>query len=119
MSRQRPGPGRPPGQPKTGGRPKGSKNKIVPEIKLLSQKYGKEVIDKFVYLMRKSTDEDIQLRAAQELANRGFGRPAQAVNVAGHDGGPLDFKTMNLDQLVDLATRLERTIASAAAAGSD
>lgn len=118
---QRGGPGQPKGieKPRGSGRTKGALNKNTAEIKALAGRYGKEAIDKLAHLMRKGKDEDIQFRATQELLNRGFGRPQQAVNVGGHDGGPLDFNTMNLDQLVDLATRLERTLASQQASGSD
>ena len=40
------------GEAKTGGRRQGTPNKATAEIKVLAQKYGPEVIDKLVKLMR-------------------------------------------------------------------
>lgn len=40
------------GQRKTGGRKKGTPNKVVSEIKTLARQYGPEVIEKLVKLMR-------------------------------------------------------------------
>jgi hypothetical protein len=73
---------RPPNASK--GRPKGAKNRGNAEVRALAQRYTDEAIRKLVSLMR-STDtfELTQFYAAQELLNRGHGRPATAVTGEG------------------------------------
>jgi hypothetical protein len=57
------------------------------EVRALAQQYTIEAIRKLVSLMRsKETSELTQFYAAQELLNRGHGRPATAV--MGASGGP-------------------------------
>jgi len=61
------------------GRPKGAKNKGNAEVRALAQRFTNEAIRKLVSLMRsKETSELTQFYAAQELLNRGHGRPATA-----------------------------------------
>src|SRR6266446_8766229 len=70
------------------GRPKGAKNKGNAEVRALAQRFTDEAIRKLVSLMRsKETSELTQFYAAQELLNRGHGRPATAVTGEG-DTGP-------------------------------
>ena len=69
------------------GRPKGAKNKGNAEVRALAQRYTDEAIRKLVSLMRsKETSELTQFYAAQELLNRGHGRPATAVTGEGGTG---------------------------------
>lgn len=68
--------GRPKGQPKTGGRQKGTPNKSTADIKALAQKHGPAVIEEFLRLL-KSDDERVRLGAGKELLDRGYGRAAQ------------------------------------------
>ena len=71
------------------GRPKGAKNKGNAEVRALAQQYTNEAIRKLVSLMRSTeTSELTQLYAAQELLNRGHGRPATAVTSEGGTGPP-------------------------------
>lgn len=74
------------------GRPKGQPNKITREIKELASEYGQEAVEKLVYIMRNSETDTAQISAAKELLDRGFGRPAQAVELAGKDGGELTIQ---------------------------
>lgn len=112
-------PGPKPGKLKTGGRQKGSVNKTTAEIRAACQLHGQEAINKLVSLMRKGKDQEIQLRASVEILNRGYGRSPMAVNLGGHDGGPLDFGKMSLADLDTLAGRLESAISAASASGRD
>ena len=90
-SKQRGGkavPGRPfkPGQ---SGNPTG-RPKVEGYIRELAQRHGPEALQTLVELLR-SGKEPIHLGAAEALLNRGYGRPAQAVELAGPDGGALVF----------------------------
>ena len=64
---------------KFGGRKKGTPNKSTSEIRTLAQEYGPEAIRRLVSLMRQSDDRKVQLAAAKELLDRGYGRPTEVV----------------------------------------
>ncbi len=76
---------------KTGGRRKGSLNKASAAIKAAFQKHGDELVDALLALT-KSDDEHVRLKALQVCLDRGYGRPAQAVQVgADPDSVPVVF----------------------------
>ncbi len=79
------------GQPKTGGRQKGTTNRATAEIKALAQDHGPAAIKKLVALLD-SDDERTRLAAIKEILDRGYGRPAQTI------GG-------NLDKPVEMVVR--------------
>jgi hypothetical protein len=83
--------GRPKGYPKTGGRQKGTKNKTTPEVKLLAQRYGEEIIDELYRIAVSSASDGDRVSAAKTLLERGYGRPANPIHFGGFDGGPLDI----------------------------
>jgi hypothetical protein len=70
-----------------GGRPK-----VAEAVRLLAQEYGQEAIEKLVALMR-GDDARVSQAAAQALLDRGFGKPAQSIdvdaNVRAHVNWPL------------------------------
>lgn len=78
--------GRPKGQPKTGGRQKGSLNKATAEVKTLAQQYGKESIDTLAKIMKEGESDASKIAAAKELLDRGYGKSTQAIT--GADGAP-------------------------------
>ncbi len=74
-----------------GGRQKGTPNRVTAELKLAFQKHGDELV-KALLKLAKSTDEKVQLGAIKECLDRGWGRPAQAVQVgADPDSVPVVF----------------------------
>ncbi len=76
---------------KTGGRHKGTPNKVTAEIKAAFQKHGQELVEALLALT-KSEDERVRLGAIQACFDRGWGRPAQAVQVgADADSVPVVF----------------------------
>jgi hypothetical protein len=74
---------------KTGGRTAGTPNKAAAPVKALAQAHGKAAINKLVTLLERGETEQIQLAAAKELLNRGYGRPAQSVTDS--DGGAIQL----------------------------
>ena len=83
------GRGSKPGE-RRGGRKKGTPNKATADIKALAQKHGKDAIAKLVKLL-KSEDERVVVAAVKELLDRGYGKPAQALEIGGKDGESLSF----------------------------
>jgi hypothetical protein len=105
--------GRPRGRPfakgqsgNPGGRPIKPKTielrKLEADVRMFARDRGAEAIDKLVALMRGVVTVEIdrkpvampvppmtQLAAANALLDRGYGRPAQAVEMSGKDGGPI------------------------------
>ena len=65
---------------KTGGRRKGTPNKATAEIKAASQLHGDELVDGLLALTT-SDDERVRLGAIQACLDRGWGRPAQSVDL--------------------------------------
>ena len=68
------------GKSKSGGRKKGTPNKVTADIKALAQEHGPDAIKKLLGWMN---DESIavatRVAAAKELLDRGYGRPAQTI----------------------------------------
>jgi hypothetical protein len=75
-----------------GGRPK-----EVAEVRKLAQVHGPAAIERLVELMA-SENERTAVAACEAILNRGFGRPAQSLTVAGDDDSPLfpDKVTVNV-----------------------
>ncbi len=62
------------------GRPKGKPNKATADIKEIAQQFGAEAIGKLVELMRDADFETVQVAAAKELLDRGYGKAIQPVD---------------------------------------
>ena len=75
---------------KTGGRGKGTRNKVTAEIKAALQKHGDELVEALLKLAR-SDDEKVRLGAIKECLDRGWGKPAQAVQIKGDPDSPVIF----------------------------
>ena len=76
---------------KTGGRRAGTPNKATAEIKAAFQQHGDELV-KALLALTKSDDERVRLGAIQAALDRGYGRPAQAVQLgADPDSAPVVF----------------------------
>ena len=65
---------------KTGGRGRGTRNKVTAEIKAAFQKHGDELVEALLALT-KSEDERVRLGAIQACFDRGWGKPAQTVDL--------------------------------------
>ena len=74
------------GGPRPGsGRPKGARSKLADDIRELAGKDALKAWKRIVGLMQ-SEDERVALAAAQEVLNRRYGKPAQALTGEGGEG---------------------------------
>lgn len=63
------------------GRKKGVPNKLTAGIKALASQYGPDALETLVRIMNEGESEQARIAAAKELLDRGFGRPAQALEL--------------------------------------
>ncbi len=75
---------------KTGGRRRGTPNKATGEIKVALQRHGTELVEALLALT-KSDDERVRLAAITAALDRGWGKPAQAIQVRGDPDSPVIF----------------------------
>ncbi len=75
---------------KTGGRRKGTPNKATGEIRAALQKHGEELVRALLALC-KSDDERVRLGAITAALDRGWGKPAQALQIKGDPDSPVIF----------------------------
>lgn len=88
----RPGAGRKPGKP----------NKLTAEVKSLAAQYGPQAIDALVEIATgKGQPAAARVSAANALLDRGFGRPVQAMELTGKDGGPVQQTQVTPEQLAE------------------
>jgi hypothetical protein len=75
------------GSPKTGGRQKGSGNKVLVDVKAAAQLHGHAALDALVEIMGgKEQPPAARVAAAKELLDRGFGKAAQLMDLKSSDG---------------------------------
>jgi hypothetical protein len=86
-----------PFQPGQSGNP-GGRPKVENIVKRIARNHTEKAINKLVTLLE-STDERIQIAAAQAILDRGYGKPAQAI-VGGDDE----------DNPISLIQKIERSI---------
>ena len=66
------------GDPKTGGRKKGTPNKTTADIKAAFREHGQEFVRAMLKLT-KSKDENVRLKALQICLDRGYGKATQHI----------------------------------------
>lgn len=98
--------------------PKRGRPKKTPPMRLKEtfQMHGQEALTRLLQLMRQSEDARVTLAATQEILNRGYGRPSQAVEVT------QNFHEDVIDQLrmvQDRTLEAARHAAEAAAVAED
>lgn len=71
---------RPKGQPKLGGRQKGTPNKATADVRVLAQQYGPQALEVLSEIML-STQQPAAARvsAAKEILERGYGKSPQPI----------------------------------------
>lgn len=86
------------------GRPAGAINKTTREMKERASFHGDKALKKIVELID-SDDEAIALKAANDLMDRAYGRPAQTqVHVGDEDGGPVKITRIEIVAASDNGT---------------
>jgi hypothetical protein len=83
-----------PGDPRAG-RKKGVPNKATRDVKAAAQEHGTKALDKLVALLDSENDETA-LKAARELLDRAYGKPAQMLQ--GDAEKPIEHNVHVLDQ---------------------
>lgn len=85
---------RPKGLPKTGGRKAGVPNKITADVKEAAREYTADAISVLASIMR--SDEQpaaARVSAASAILDRGHGKPTQATELSGPEGGSIIIAT--------------------------
>lgn len=80
------------GQPKSGGRRKGTPNKATTELQGLARQYTEHAIKVLAMIMVKGESEQARIMAARELLDRGHGKATQLI--AGDPEHPMQFVVM-------------------------
>lgn len=73
--------GRKPGGPKTGGRLKGTANKVGADVRALAREYTEQAIETLAKAMTKAEEWSARVAAAKILLERGWGAPKQDISV--------------------------------------
>jgi hypothetical protein len=101
-----------PGPPKGvryGGRARGTPNRSHAEIREIIRSYGPELVGRLIGVIR-GADKELAFRALQYAFDRGYGRPAQEVQLANPDGSAIDFGGLEEKQLDHVIHRLELVV---------
>ena len=85
---------------KTGGRRKGTPNQVTTEIRAAFQKHGEELVRALLALC-KSDDERVRLGAITAALDRGWGKPAQALQIKGDPDSPVIFNLRLGDGMIN------------------
>lgn len=67
---------------KTGGRSKGTPNKVTAEIRAIALVEGPVAFDRLVKLSTSAESEAVRLAACREILDRAYGKPHQSIAVA-------------------------------------
>lgn len=75
---------------KTGGRQKGSPNKVTADIKSVAQSFGPEALEHLMSIARDVENAPAaRVAAVKEILDRGFGKAKQPIEHSGEEGGPI------------------------------
>ena len=88
------------GNPKTGGRKKGTPNKVLHCIKAVARLHGNASIKVlFKMMMDVKTVQNVRLGCAKELLDRGYGKPIAQITHTGADNGPIMTEDISMLEL--------------------
>jgi hypothetical protein len=88
-----------------GGRPR-----VVGELRDLARQHAREAIEELARLALKAKNESARIAAIKELLDRGYGRPVQAIEATGKDGGAIEHREItDHDRAIALAAFLAKT----------
>ena len=81
----------------------GTPNKVTADIRAAAQLHGAAAIAKLVSLMEGGDTDQVQLSAARELLDRGYGRSRRSVAISSEQ--PVDNSGLLLQRIADIAAR--------------
>ena len=87
-------PGRKKGTSKTGGRQKGTPNKVTVAIREAALEYGPDAIAELARLMHDGQTDHVRIAACREILDRAYGKARQSIEHTGHDNGPIAVETL-------------------------
>lgn len=79
------------GASKTGGRVKGTPNKVTAEVKDICRQHAPKIIQELVRLATKADTAAARIAASKEILDRAYGKAPQTI--AGDTENPLQLKT--------------------------
>ena len=82
-------PGRKKGTPKTGGRRKGTPNKVTVAVREAALPHGPAAVAELARLMIDGESEQVRISACREILDRAYGKSRQALEHTGQDSGPI------------------------------
>lgn len=88
--------GRKVGKPKTGGRRKGSVNKVTADIRKLAGEHGEAMVEELARLALKSESEQVRVAAIREMLDRAYGKPLARQDVLFKDRTPRDGMELSM-----------------------
>lgn len=77
------------------GRPKGRKDAKTLEIEAAAKLYAGDALKALWHVCMHGKNESARVSAAVSLLDRGYGRPRQALEHTGLNGGPLEIKVIH------------------------
>jgi len=87
--------GRTKGTAKTGGRSKGTPNKVTLAIREAALLHGPNALAELARLMADGQTEHVRLAACKEVLDRAYGKSRQSIEHTGHDRGPIAVKKLD------------------------
>lgn len=85
------------------GRPKGAKDKATREqgatLAELARTHSKVALDALVKVAKSGESESARVSAATAILDRGFGRPTQAHEHTGKNGGPIEYRDLGEEEI--------------------
>ena len=86
--------GRKKGTAKTGGRRKGTPNKVTVAIREAALAFGPDAIAELARLMHDGQTEHVRIAACREILDRAYGKARQSVEHTGRDNGPIEVRAL-------------------------
>lgn len=87
-------------KPAGSGRKAGTPNKSTADVRAAAQLHGLEALKTLIHLMRNAEEDSVRRACANDILDRGFGKPRQQVEASGPDGGPIQTETITDAQRV-------------------
>ena len=81
--------------PKTGGRRKGTPNKVTVAVREAALEHGPAAVEELARLMTEGRTDQVRIAACREILDRAYGKSRQAIEHTGADAGPIAVTTLS------------------------